>query len=86
MSLFILCFCYSTWFGTCVPAIVKIGLSGCWLIVVDGISGWASWITVVAGCAYGWLDSKGLDVGAVGANGCGEGGSGAAGWIRDSGW
>ena len=54
--------------------------------MVDGISGWASWITAVAGCASGWLDSEGLDVGVVGANGCGGGGSGVAGWIRDSGW
>ena len=63
----------------CVLTIVKIGLSGCWLTVVDGISGWAGWITTSAGCASGWLDTEGLDVGAVGANGCGGGGSGAAG-------
>ena len=54
--------------------------------MVDGISGWVGWITAAVGCASSWLDSKGLDVGAVHVNGCGGGGLDAAGWIRDSGW
>ena len=53
--------------------------------MVDGISGWAGWMTVAAGCASGWLDIEGLYVGAVGANCCGGDGSGAASWIRDFG-
>ena len=36
-------------------------------------------MTTVAGCASGWLDIEGPDADAVGANGCGEGGSGAVG-------
>ena len=47
--------------------------------MVDGIFGWASWMTVVAVCAFGWLDIKGPDADAVGANGCGGGGSSAIG-------
>ena len=65
---------------------VRIGLSSCWLAVVDGISGCVGWMTAAASCASGWLVLEGLYVGAVGANGCGGGGLGAAGWIRDSGW
>ena len=76
---FILCFCCSACFGTYVPTRVKIGLSGCWLAVVDGISGWVGWMTATASCAPGWLDTEGPDVDVVGTNGCGEGGSGAVG-------
>ena len=64
---------------------VKIGLFGCWLVVVDGIFGWVGWMIAAAGCASGWLDTEGPDVDAVGANGCGEGGSGAVGLSTCSG-
>ena len=54
--------------------------------MVEGISGWVGWMIAAVGCASGWLCTEGLDVDVVGANGCGGGGSGAVGWIRDSGW
>ena len=53
--------------------------------MVNGISSWVGWMTAAVGCASGWLDTEGPDVDAVGANGCGGGGSGAAGWITDFG-
>ena len=49
--------------------------------MVDSISGWVDWMTAAAGCASGWLDTEGLDADAVGANGCGGGGSGVDGLI-----
>ena len=54
--------------------------------MVDGISGWAGWITDAAGCASSWLDTKVLNASVVGDNGCGGGGSNAVGCIRDFGW
>ena len=44
----------------------------------DGIFVWGSGMTV----ASGYLDAGGLEVDAVGIDGCGGVGSGAAGWIR----
>ena len=48
--------------------------------MVDGISIWGSGVTTASGCS----DAGGPEVDAVGANGCGGVGSGAAGWIRGS--
>ena len=53
--------------------------------MVEGISGWVGWMIAVAGCASGWLCTEGPDADVVGANGYSRGGSGAAGWITDSG-
>ena len=79
-----MCFCCSACFGTCVPTRVKIGLSGCWLVVVEGIPGWVGWMIAATGCASGWLCTEGPDANVVGANGCGGGGPGAAGLIASS--
>ena len=43
--------------------------------MVDGISGWVSWMTTAASCASGWSNIEGPDVDAVGGNGCSGGGS-----------
>ena len=74
-----MCFCCFACFGTCVPLRFKIGLSGCWLVAVDYNFGWVSRMTIADSCASGWLDTEGPDVDAVGANGCGGGGSSAVG-------
>ena len=47
--------------------------------MVEGISGWVSWMIAVAGCAFGWFCTEGPDADAVGVNGCGKVGSGAVG-------
>ena len=47
--------------------------------MVDGISGWVGWMTIIASCASSWLDTEGPDVDVVGANCFGRGGSGVVG-------
>ena len=48
--------------------------------MVDGISGWAGWMTAATSCASGWLDTEGPDVDAVGNNGFGGAGSSVVGF------